>query len=287
MPPKPPPTVPPMKCSRDGRRVQHLGRGAQREEQRLRGGVADIAAVLFGRGDGAAGLHRRLLDGRHLVAALDHVVGLAEGGLHIAVAELLVVVLAVIDELVGRDRCRARSARRALPPPRRRGRAAAAPNPPALLHGGARLRLGLGDDGGDGLALVAHFARSTGSVRRRCPKSSSDSSVLRLQRHVASQKDADDARHPLGLGHVDPADSGGVVRRAHAAQVQQAVEQVVVEERRPAGDVAEDVLPARRLADLVEVVVAARRRRDPCGTRSCRSPVMRVPSLRRRRGSRR
>jgi hypothetical protein len=60
----------------------------------------------------------------------------------------------------------------------------------------------------------------------------------------------------FGLAGGDGADAGVVVRAAQAFQVQQAVEAVVVEIWRAAGDVAEDVLAQRRLADLVEIVVA-------------------------------
>ena len=83
------------------RHRQHLRRRAEREEQCLRRGVADKAFVDLGRGDGTAGLDRRLLDRRHLIAALDDMVGTRERRLDIAVAQLLMVVLAVIDELVG------------------------------------------------------------------------------------------------------------------------------------------------------------------------------------------
>jgi hypothetical protein len=151
-----------------GRRLQHLRRRAEREEQRLRGGVADVAPVLFGRRDGAAGLDRGLLDGRHLVAALDDVVGLAEGRLHVAVAELLVVVLAVVDELVRRvdvEDGRRAGLHRLLHVEDMGERL---PLDPHRLHGGARLRLGLGDHRRHRLALVAHAVGRTGSARRRC-----------------------------------------------------------------------------------------------------------------------
>jgi hypothetical protein len=87
------------------------------------------------------------------------------------------------------------------------------------------------------------------------PKSSRLSSVLRFAARRARQ-DAHHAGHALGGAGVDPADARGVVRRARAAHVQQPFEQVVVIEGRAAGDMAGDVLPPRRLADLVEVVVA-------------------------------
>ena len=47
-----------------------------------------------------------------------------------------------------------------------------------------------------------------------------------------------------------------MVGTAHAAHVEQALEQVVVEEGRAARHVAQDVLAPRRLADFIQRVVA-------------------------------
>ena len=82
------------------RHVEDLRRGVEREEQALRAGVDDEAVVRLRRGDRAVGLGRRMLDRRHLVALLQHVVGLREGLLDVAEAQLLVIVFAVILERV-------------------------------------------------------------------------------------------------------------------------------------------------------------------------------------------
>jgi hypothetical protein len=126
---------------------------------------------------------------------------------------------------------------------------------PYGLNGGARLRLGLGDHSRHRFTLVAH---PVGRQDRLVvdPEIEKRQQGVEVEGHVAAAQDADDARHPLGLGRVDPADARGVMGRADAAQVQKPLEQVVVEERRPAGDMAHDVLTPRGLADLVQVVVA-------------------------------
>ena len=63
-----------------------LGRGVEREEQRLRRGVDDEAAVGVRHRDRAVGLGRRVLDRRHLVAVFEDDVGLLEGRLDVAEA---------------------------------------------------------------------------------------------------------------------------------------------------------------------------------------------------------
>ena len=78
--------------------IENLGAGVEREEQRLRRGVDDIAAVGVGGCDRAVGLGRRVLDRRHLIALLEHMVGAGEGALDIAKAQLLVIVNIVIGE---------------------------------------------------------------------------------------------------------------------------------------------------------------------------------------------
>src|SRR5690606_12100810 len=60
--------------------LQELGGRVEREEQRLGRGVDHIAVVGLGGGDRTAGLGGGLLYGRHLVAALDELVGPREGG---------------------------------------------------------------------------------------------------------------------------------------------------------------------------------------------------------------
>ena len=80
------------------RHVEDLRAGVEREEQRLRRGVDDIAAVGVGGRDRAVGLGRRVLDRRHLVALLEDVVGGGEAALDVAEAQLLVIVDVVIGE---------------------------------------------------------------------------------------------------------------------------------------------------------------------------------------------
>ena len=124
-----------------------------------------------------------------------------------------------------------------------------------LGDGVAGLALGLGDDGGDRLALVGDLLLRE---QRLVVEAEVEQRQERVEvlRHVAAGDDAHDAGHALGGGGVDAADAGMVVRAADAADVQQAIEQVVVVVGRAAGDVAERVLALGRLADLVEVVVA-------------------------------
>ena len=47
-----------------------------------------------------------------------------------------------------------------------------------------------------------------------------------------------------------------MMRRSHTPDVKKAIEKMIVVERRTPGDMAFDILPARALADLVEVVIA-------------------------------
>ncbi len=88
------------------------------------------------------------------------------------------------------------------------------------------------------------------------PKSSRLSSVLRFFRHVAPEHDAHDARHALRFPKVD----APYARRMGAASARSADAAARRRDgrhrRRAAGDVAGNVLPPRRLADLVEIVVA-------------------------------
>src|SRR2546428_266720 len=67
-----------------GGNVEDFGAGVEREEQGLRRGVDDIAAVGVGGCDRAVGLGRRVLDRRHLVALFEDMIGLGEAALDIA-----------------------------------------------------------------------------------------------------------------------------------------------------------------------------------------------------------
>ena len=79
---------------------------------------------------------------------------------------------------------------------------------------------------------------------------------VEVDRHVGRPDHALDARRPLGRGSIDPTQAGVVVRAAQNLEVQQALEGMVVEIARAAGDMTQDVLAPGRLADLVQVVVA-------------------------------
>ena len=80
--------------------------------------------------------------------------------------------------------------------------------------------------------------------------------MLRFARHVGAADHAAHAGRALRGRRVDPADARMVVRAAQHLEVQEACDLVVVEVGGRAGDVAEHVLALRRLADLVEIVVA-------------------------------
>ncbi len=235
------------------RQLQQLRGRAQREEQRLRGGVHDDAPVDLGRGDGAVGLDGRLFDRRHLVATLDDLRGAGEGGLDIAEAQLLVVVFLVIDEGVAGiglvDHGGAR-------PQRLLGIEDVGQRLPVHAHRGAGVAgraVAVGDDGQHRLADIGDLL--LGDQRLVVdPEIDEAQQRVEVARHVGPADDAPHARHPLGAARVDPAHARVMMRAAHAAHMQQPLEGVVVEKPRSAGDMTEDVLPARRLADLVQVL---------------------------------
>ena len=244
-----------MKCSRLDSSCEDLGGGVEREEQALRAGMHDVAVVGVGRCDGAVGLGRGVLDRRHLVALLEHVIGGAERRLDIAEAQLLMVVFVVILEIVSRiglvDDDRARL-QRLLHVEHRGQRIIADAN---QFDGGHGFRLAVGDDGDDRLALVAHLVDGE---RRLVVLAESDQAEQRVlvERHVLPPHHALDARRALGGGDVDAPDPGVMMRRAHHLQMQQAVKAVIVEEAGAAGDMPQHVLALLALADHVEIVVA-------------------------------
>ena len=135
LPPKPPPTVPPTKCRRVRGHLQQLRRRAEREEQRLRRRVANDNGRWFpGRR-----WHRKSRSAPARSATSDSGPRRCgqprEGRLDVAVAQLLVVVLVVIDEDVLQDRPRIDDGRTGLRSlPRRRERAAAPPSRPGPWH---------------------------------------------------------------------------------------------------------------------------------------------------------
>jgi hypothetical protein len=183
------------------------------------------------------------------------VVGAREGRLDIAIAQLLVIVFAVIDEPVGGidiEHGRRAGLDRVLDVENMRHRL---PVDPDRLDRVARLRLRLGDHGCHRLALVAH---ALGGQHRLVVDAEIEQAQKRVEirGHIGAGEDAQDTGHARCFTGVDPTDSGGVMRRAHTTHVRQTFELVVVIEGRPARDVADNVLTASRLADLVEIVVA-------------------------------
>ena len=110
------------------------------------------------------------------------------------------------------------------------------------------------DDGEDRLALVAH---NVGGKRRLVVLAELDEAQQRVEidRHVGCANDPLHARRARRRRIVDRADARMGVRTAQEFQMQEVGEAVIIIIGRSAGDVAEHVLPLRRLADLMQVVV--------------------------------
>ena len=237
-----------------GLHVQQLGGGAQREEQGLRRGVADDAVVGLRRRDGAIGFHRRLLDGRHLIAPFDHPVGAPEGLGHVAEAQLLMIVLVVVVEGVvgvGLIDHRGVGRERLLDVENMRQHLVIDPHRSTCR---ACQAIAGGHDGQHRFALVGDLA---GRDQRLVVTAEIQQAEKRIQ-VIGDIFPAHDTHHPLhalGGGCIDGADAGMVMRAPDAAHMQQPLEEVIVEIRRPAGHMAQRVLTLRRLADLVEIVV--------------------------------
>ncbi|MHC2233039.1 hypothetical protein ACVI8L_001378 [Bradyrhizobium diazoefficiens] len=255
LPPKPPPTVPADEVEGVGGHVQNLGAGVDREEQRLRRGVDDVAAVGVGRGDRAVGLGRRVLDRRHLVALLQHVIGGRERRIGVAETQALVIVDLVIGEcvlwvgLVDHGRA---GLERVLDVEHRRQHLVVDLDLGNRLE---RLALAVGNDGDDRLALVADLVDRQ---RRLVVLAEIDQAQQRVEidRHVGAADDPAHAGRALGLGGVDTANPCMRLGRADDLQVQHALKFMVVEIARRARDVAEHVLALRPLADLFQIIVA-------------------------------
>ena len=197
-----------------GGHIENLGAGVEREEQRLRRGVDDITSIGVGRRDRAVGLGRRVLDRRHLIALLEHMVGARKAALDVAEAQLLVIIDVVIGERVLRigfvDDRRA-GLQRFLDVEHRGQRLVVDAD---LCQGLEGLAVAVGDDRHDRLALVAHLVDRE---RRLVVLAEIDQAEQRVEvaRHVGA---ANDPAHPgraLGLGRVDAADAR--VRRAGCA----------------------------------------------------------------------
>ena len=80
--------------------LENLRRSLQAEEQRLRVRIADVAPRGVGRRNAPAGLGRRVLDRRPLVALCNDVIGLAESSFYVAERNLLEVVVAESYQLM-------------------------------------------------------------------------------------------------------------------------------------------------------------------------------------------
>ena len=236
------------------RHLQDLRRGLQAEEERLGVRVADVAARSVGRRDAPAGLDRRVLDRRHLVALLDEVVRLAEAALDIAepnLLEVVAVVVVAVAAVVLVDQWGARLQR--LFHVEHRGQGFVVD--PNLCGSASRGRLALGDHRSDRLAAIADLVEG----KRRLVIGADveeDQQRVDLLRHVLGRENAHHARHPFGLVDVDRAYPCVVVGAARELHVQHPRHGVIVEEAATPGDVPLCVLALRRLADLVQIVVA-------------------------------
>jgi hypothetical protein len=123
-----------------------------------------------------------------------------------------------------------------------------------LCDGLGGLALAVGDNGHHRLALVAHLVDRE---RRLVVLAEIDQAEqgIEVTRHVGAADDAADSGVTLGLDGVDAAYAGVRMRAAQDLQMQHALQFVVVEIGRGAGDMTEHVLALGALADLLEIVV--------------------------------
>ena len=182
-------------------------------------------------------------------------IGFPKRLLDIAVAQLLVVVLAVIDELVvgigfvdhRRARCDClfdiEHVRENFP------------LDADLVRGGTGLLFGIRDDGRDRLALVGNLVGAEHGLVIEAEVEQAQQGI-QIDRDIATKQHATHAGHAFGFGRIDRTNARMMVGTAGAAQVQQSVELMVVVVRRATGDMTKDVLAPCRLANDVEVVVA-------------------------------
>ena len=224
----------------------------EREEQRLRVGVAGEAAVRLGDDDAAGRLDRRVLDRRGLVALLDDVVGRGEAFLDVAMAhapkgmaligEVVVAVILVDQRRAGLQR---------LLDVEDGGKLLVVDLD--LGDRGARRRLRLGDHGEHRLALKAHLVdrqhRLVIGLDLDQPEDGVD-----VRRDVGMAENAHDARHLQRRGSIDVPDAGVMMRAAHHLQVQHAARVAVGVELGRAGDVAGDVGALLARPDRLQVV---------------------------------
>ncbi len=177
--------------------VEDFGRGIEGEEQRLRAGIDGITAIGVRGGDRAIGFGRGVLDRRHLIALLEHVVGACERLLDVAVADLLVVVLAVILEgvlWIGLVHHRCAGLERFFDVEDRRQRIVIDPD---LAKGFVGFALTAGDHGDDRLAAVADLVDRQ---RRLVILAELEQAEQRVEvhRNIGAANDAAHARRTLG-----------------------------------------------------------------------------------------
>ena len=181
-------------------------------------------------------------------------VGAGEGALDVAKAQLLVIVNVVIGERVLRigfvDHRRA-GLQRLLDVEDRGQRLIVDAD---LCDGLIGLAVAVGDDGDDRLALVAHLVDRQ---RRLVVLAEIDQAEQRVEvaRHIGAADDPAHSGGTLGLDGVDAPDPRMRVRAAQHLQMQHALQFVIVEIGRGAGDMTQHVLALGTLADLLQIVV--------------------------------
>ena len=255
LPPNPPPTVPPMKCSRARLDLQDDRRVVEREVQRLRVGVDGDPPVGLGLGDAAGGLGRRVLGRAGLVDALDHVVGAGARGCRVAVADAP-AVMALVPEVV---RVPVRHARRVglqrLLDVEDRGQLLEVELDPLDRLVG-RL-LALGHDRGDRLAAVADALGGEHLLLVRLDPDQAEDRVDVLGDVRGGQR-AHEAGDLLGLAEVDPLDARVHERVADHLEMEHPGVADVVDVLGRAGDVAHAVAALDVAPDDVERLLAGR-----------------------------
>ena len=222
----------------------------EREENRLRVGVASEAVVAVRRDDAPGRLRRRLLDGRGIIGLFEDVVGHGKPFLDIAEAHLAMIaaVIVVIVAGVMLIDLRGIGLKRFFHVEDRRQ------NLVVDLHLGRGLlrgALGRGDDGNDRLALETHLPVGKHGLILR-PDLDEDEDRVEIVRDVLRRDHPDDARMPLGLGRVDGADQCVMMRTAHHFQMQQVRKGSVGKETGLAGHVVRQIFARPRLTNLVK-----------------------------------
>ena len=182
-------------------------------------------------------------------------VGGRERPLDVAEAQLLVVVFVVVFESVGRIGLvhhRGAGLDRLLHIEHSGQRIVVDPHLGECGIGGG---LAVGHHRHDRLALVAHLVDCQHRLVVLAEADQAQQRVL-VDGDVGGADHPLDARIALRSRYVDRPDAGVRMRAAQHLEMQQALEGMVVEIARAAGDVAQHILALPRLAHLVEPVVA-------------------------------